>query len=85
MSTLSPLPAIRRSSADVRLTLYIGAVSYRIAQISEDFFILSEQAILPGTTGVVCIQIDELERRKIATWESSDAPRRMVKAAFSPV
>jgi hypothetical protein len=84
MSTVSPLPAIRRSSANVRLTLYIGSVAYRIAQISGDFFILSEPTPLPGTSGIVCIQIDEYEQRKVATWEASEAPRRIVKAAFSP-
>ena len=76
---------MRRSSADVRLTLYIGATSYRVAQISADFFILSQEARLPGTSGIVCIQIDEYEKREVATWEASEAPRRMVKAAFAPV
>jgi len=56
-----------------------------MAQISEDFFILSQEAPLPGTSGIVCIQIDEYEQRKVATWEASEAPRRIVKAAFSPV
>jgi hypothetical protein len=65
--------------------LYIGSTSYRIAQISEDFFILSHEAPLPGTSGIVCIQIDESERREVATWEASEAPRRIVKAAFSPI
>jgi len=85
MSTVSPLPAIRRSSADVRLTLYIGATSYRIAQIAEDFFILSQETALPGTSGIVCIQIDEYEKREVATWEASDAPRRRVQASYSPI
>jgi hypothetical protein len=84
MSTVSPLPAIKRSSANVRLTLYIGAASFRIAQIGEDFFILSRKTTLPGTCGIVCIQIDEYEKRKLATWESSEIPRRIVKAVFAP-
>jgi hypothetical protein len=85
MSTVSPLPAIKGSSANVRLTLYIGLVAYKIAQMSEDFFILSQPVPLPGTSGTVCIQIDEYEQRKVATWEASEAPRRMVTAVFSPL
>ena len=85
MSAISPLPAIKRSSANVRLTLYIGSASFRLAQIGEDFFVLSQETFLPGITGIVCIQIDDYEKRKLATWEPSEIPRRIVKAVFSPV
>jgi hypothetical protein len=85
MSAISPLPAIRRSSANVRLTLYIGATSYRIAQIGEDFFILSQETLIPGTNGIVCIQIDDYEKRQVVTWAPSEAPRRIVKVTFSPL
>jgi hypothetical protein len=85
MSMISPLPAVQRYSADVRLTLHIGAASHRIAQVGPEFFILSEETVIPGTSGVVSIQIDETERRRVATWEASDSPRRMVKVTYAPM
>ena len=69
-------------SAHVRLELRIDAARFPLAQIANDRIILDRPAVLPGTTGEVLAYIDQSERRWMATWTASEAPRQVVPARF---
>jgi hypothetical protein len=81
MSIMS-LPPVTGHSAKVRLELRIGSECYSVAQIGSDRLWFDRDVRLPGNSGEVCVHIDEYEKRMLATWEASDAPRRVVWATF---
>ena len=72
-------------SARVRLELWIGDERFALGQIGGGKFMLAHEAVIPGTTGEIVAHIDDHEQRWQATWEASDAPRRIVKAEFRQI
>ena len=76
------VPAMLGYSAKVNLELHIGTACYQLAQIGADRMIFDRDVNLPGTSGEVRVQIDEHEKRLLATWEASETPRRVVWATF---
>jgi len=71
-------------SARVRLELRIGDTRLPLAQISRDWVMLVNPAILPGTTGEVFAFIDDQIQRWSIKWDASETLRQVIPTELRP-